>query len=226
MLGDAYSTGLGDNARFFLTKASENKVGFEGTWNSASQIYKDYGAISQHVAASEVMDPWVIKKLQKEGTFRSQKAQAREFSPLAVDVSSLEAGEDDELLRQAQRIRFKPNKWVLDSAHDKTIPETIDKIKALCQRYSGARIIIEGNVDTSRKNEIKRLGQRQYAIMSSAVAELSEKRAKAVRAALLKAMPKEDPNRFAAFGNGWDNPIDLLDHQKNRRVDVRVIRLE
>ena len=62
--------------------------------------------------------------------------------------------------------------------------------------------------------------------MSSAVQELSEKRAKSVREALLEKMPKEDPNRFFAFGNGWDNPIDLLDHSKNRRVDVRVIRVE
>ena len=86
--------------------------------------------------------------------------------------------------------------------------------------------MIEGNVDTSKKNQIRRLGQRQYAVMSEAVLELSEKRAGSVREALLEAMPDEDPNRFLSFGNGWDNPIDLLDHAKNRRVDIRVIRIE
>ncbi|RMG13321.1 MAG: hypothetical protein D6731_12370 [Planctomycetota bacterium] len=225
MLGDAYPTGLGDNVRFFLTDVEQNKVNFVGTWNSAVEVYRRYGAISQAVPAGEVLDSSVIAKLQKEGAFKHQKAQAREFQPLAVDLSSVEAGEDD-VLRVPKRIRFKPNKWDLDPKYDEKIPQVLAEIKELCQRYSGARIIIEGNVDTSRKNEIRRLGQRQFAIMSQAVQELSEKRAQAVRKALLKAMPKEDPNRFYAFGNGWDNPIDLLDHSKNRRVDVRVIRVE
>jgi outer membrane protein OmpA-like peptidoglycan-associated protein len=171
------------------------------------------------------MDDSVIKKLTNEGAFRHQKAQERSFKPLTVDLGSVEAGEDD-VLRVPKRIRFKPNKSQLDAKYDDKIPGIIGEIKELCQRYAGARIIIEGNVDTSRKSEIRRLGQRQYAIMSQAVQELSEKRAKAVRAELLKLLPEEDPNRFVAFGNGWDNPIDLLDHTKNRRVDVRVIRLE
>jgi outer membrane protein OmpA-like peptidoglycan-associated protein len=225
MLGDAYATGLGDNARFFLSSVADNKTNFVGTWNSAVDVYKRYGAISQGVTADEVMDASVIQKLQEAGEFRHQGAQEREFSPLSVDIDSIEAGEDD-VLRVPKRIAFKPNKWDLDAKYDETIPTVVAEIKELSQRYAGARIIIEGNVDTSKKNQIRRLGQRQFAIMSQAVQELSEKRAEAVRQALLEDMPEEDKNRFVAFGNGWDNPIDLLDHSKNRRVDVRVIRLE
>ena len=224
MMLDAYPTGLGDNVKFFLDDAYA--ANFKATWDSASKIYSDYGAIKGAVVtADEVMDASVIEQLQSEGSFRDQKPQAREFQPLEVDLSKLEASEDD-ILNVPFRIQFKPNKWDLDGEYDSTIPATMKEIKELCQRYAGARIMIEGNVDTSKKNQIRRLGQRQYAVMSEAVLELSEKRAGSVREALLEAMPDEDPNRFLSFGNGWDNPIDLLDHAKNRRVDIRVIRIE
>lgn len=224
MMMDAYPTGLGDNIRFFTDDSYA--ANFQSTWDSANKIYSDYGAIQGAVVpASEVMDASVIQQLQSEGSFRDQKAQAREFQPLAIDVSKIEAGEDD-ILNVPFRIQFKPNKWDLDAEYDDSIPATMKQIKELCQRYAGARIMIEGNVDTSKKNQIRRLGQRQYAVMGEAVLELSEKRAGSVREALLEAMPDEDPNRFMSFGNGWDNPIDLLDHAKNRRVDIRVIRLE
>ena len=226
MLHDAYATGLADNARFFLESEQSNPANFTGTWNAALEVYTKWGAFDgQTVPASEVMDGSVIKKLQDAGEFRDQKAQSRAFAPLVTDPSKLEASEDD-VLKIPFRMQFKPNQWDLDASYDASIPETLKKIQELSQRYAGARIIIEGNVDTSKKNEIRAMGQRQYAVMAQAVQELSEKRAASVREALLKAFPNEDPNRFVSFGNGWDNPIDLLDQTKNRRVDVRVVRVE
>mgnify|MGYP001221118355 CR=1 FL=1 len=226
MLGDALPTGLGENVRFFLSDVNENKANFVGTWNSAIEVYRAWGAFDlEPVPASEVMDGALVKKILDAGEFAHQKEQERAFAPMAIDPSKLEASADD-VLKIPFRMQFKPNQWDLDPKYDESIPETMKKIQELCQRYAGARIIIEGNVDTSKKNEIRAMGQRQYAIMAQAVQELSEKRAAAVREALLKALPKDDPNRFVSFGNGWDNPIDLLDQTKNRRVDVRVVKVE
>ena len=226
MLHDALPTGLGENVRFFLEDVNANPANFVGTWNSALEVYRDWGAFDMEpVPAGEVMDGSVIKKILDAGEFSAQKAESRKFTPMTVDPGRLEASEDD-VLKIPFRMQFKPNAFDLDAKFDATIPETMKKIQELCQRYAGARIIIEGNVDTSKKNEIRAMGQRQFAIMAQAVQELSEKRAGAVREALIKALPGEDPNRFVSFGNGWDNPIDLLDQSKNRRVDVRVVKVE
>ncbi len=226
MMHDAYPTGMGDNAKFFLTTAEENPVNFVATWNKAVKLYREYGAIEgAPVPAEQVMDASVIQKLQAEGAFREQQAEHQEFAPLQVDRGQLEATLP-EVLRVPLHIQFKPNSWELDRSYDATIDETMAKIKQLSAEFGAARIVIEGNVDTSRKNEFRAMGTRVYAEMSAAVQDLSDKRAKAIREELIKLMPGVDPNKFAAFGNGWENPVDPLDHAKNRRVDVRVLPVE
>lgn len=228
MMHDAYATGMGDNERFFLSSEDENSVGFAGTWNVACKLYKLYGAIDgQPVGADQVMDTAVIRKLKEEGAFADQTAERQEFKPVtAADLQQNIEATLPEILRVPLHITYKPNSWELDEAYDKTIPETLNKIKQLSQEFGAARIVIEGNVDTSRKNEFRSMGARIYAEMTQAVQELSEKRANALREAVLKLMPGTDPNKIVSFGNGWDNPVDPLDHAKNRRVDVRVLPVE
>jgi len=227
MMLDAYPTGLGDNARFFLMSEDQNKANFSGTWRAAVDAYERYGAIQgTPVPASEVMDGSIIKQLQDAGEFAHQEAQNAEFAPPTVDLSRIEASADEEVLRVPLQIHFEPNKWELNETVDPKLPETLSKIQELAQRFRGARIIIEGNVDTSRKNAIRAQGPRVYSAMTEAVQKLSEKRADSVRDRLVDLLPDEDPDRFVSFGNGWDNPVDPLDHSKNRRVDVRVIRVE
>lgn len=228
MLGDAYSTGMGDNERFFLTSAAESSVNFVGTWNEACRLYRMYGAIEgQPVPADQVMDASIIRKLKEEGAFAEQQAEHKTFQPVNVDQlrGQVEATLP-EILRVPLHVQYKPNSWELDKEYDASIPETLQKIKQLSEEFGAARIVIEGNVDTSRKNEFRAMGARIYAEMTQAVQELSEKRAAALRAAVLEAMPGTDPNKIVAFGNGWDNPVDAVDHAKNRRVDVRVLPVE
>ena len=227
MLHDAYPTGLGDNEKFFLTSEEQNSVNFVGTWNKACAAYRAYGAIeTAPVPADQVMDGSVIKKLKEEGAFSEQTSETRTFAPLAIDKANIEATLP-EVLRVPLHVQFKPNEAGLDEAFDPTIPATLARIKQLAEQFGAARIVIEGNTDTSRKNEFKRMGTRVYSEMSTAVQELSEKRANAMRDAVLKLLgPGTDPNKIAAFGNGWENPIDPVDHAKNRRVDVRVLPVE
>lgn len=227
MMHDAYPTGMGDNERFFLD--TQSSVNFVGTWNEACRLYRMYGAIEgQPVPADQVMDASVIRKLKEEGAFADQGAEHQTFQPVNMEQLRAQGVEASlpEILRVPLHVQYKPNSWELDEGYDPTIPETLKKIKQLSEEFGAARIVIEGNVDTSRKNEFRTMGARIYAEMTQAVQELSEKRANALREAVLKAMPGTDPNKIVAFGNGWDAPIDPVDHAKNRRVDVRVLPVE
>jgi NitT/TauT family transport system substrate-binding protein len=226
MLRDAYSTGMGDNELFFLTGA-ERSVNFAATWKKACEVYAAYGAIDgAPVPAEQVMDASVIRRLKEAGEFSDQAAKEEKFEPLTVDKAQLEHSLP-EVLRVPMHVQFRPNEHVLDETYDPTIPKTLQRIKELAEQFGAARIVIEGNTDTSRKAELKRMGPRVFAEMSQAVQELSEKRAQAMREAVMKLMPPgTDPNKIIAFGNGWENPIDPVDHVKNRRADIRVLPVE
>lgn len=228
MLHDAFPTGMGENEKFFLTSREQNAVNFASTWDAATEIYRAYGAIEgAPVSADQVMDARVIRKLKEEGAFSEQQAEQRTFAPMDVNAMRGEVEATlPEILRVPLHVQFKPNSADLDESYDKSIPETLQKIKQLAEEFGAARIVIEGNTDTSRKNEFRSLGARVYAEMSQAVQELSERRANALREAVLRLMPGTDPNKIVAFGNGWDNPVDPVDHAKNRRVDVRILPVE
>ncbi|MEZ6184904.1 MAG: ABC transporter substrate-binding protein [Planctomycetota bacterium] len=222
MLGDAYATGLADNEQFF---DAGNVAGFQATWESAADLYGKYGALSTPVPAAEVMDATVVEKLKAEGAFKHQTAQKIGFEPPKLDLGSVEMTESEEILRVTHRIHFEANAAKLNPEVDASIPDTMKKIESLAKRFSGAMIIIEGNVDTSKRSQFKAMGARVMAKMSERVQQLSQERADAVRQALLEKFPEQE-NRFIAIGNGWDNPIDLVHHENNRRVDVRVVRVE
>lgn len=226
MLKDAYTTGMGDNELFFLSGA-ESSINFAATWKKACDAYVAYGAIEgAPVPADQVLDASVIRKLKEAGEFSDQRPQEAKFEPLTVDKAQLEHSLP-EVLRVPMHVQFKPNEHTLDETYDPTIPETLKRIKELAEQFGAARIVIEGNTDTSRKAELKRMGPRVFAEMSQAVQELSEKRAQAMREAVMKLMPPgTDPNKIIAFGNGWENPIDPVDHVKNRRADIRVLPVE
>ena len=60
------------------------------------------------------------------------------------------------------------------------------------------------------------------------VKELSLNRANSVKEAVVKEF-KLDPNKFNVEGFGWDHPADasdLLNHAKNRRVEVKIYMAE
>jgi NitT/TauT family transport system substrate-binding protein len=79
--------------------------------------------------------------------------------------------------------------------------------------------VIEGHTDGSMKGTVD----------PSAVKELSQNRANAVKQALVKKFPTLQPNQFSASGKGWDRPADPgdpLNHAKNRRVEVKVYPAE
>ena len=129
--------------------------------------------------------------------------------------------ESQPILTKSVMITFAPNSWNLDVKYDSNIPNVVEEAGRLAGKFAAARVVIEGNVDTSRKVEFQREGPRVFQEMSLAVQELSERRAESVKQALA-AKYKFQQNKIAVIGNGWDNPVSLTDHSKNRRVEIKV----
>ncbi len=222
MMKDAHLTGFEENLKFFLDK--DNPTNFERTWAQASYVYKAYGSIGSPVRAEDVKDAGVLFQMKQEGKFAHQKDKyTKQFpsrSPTGLNV------EANPILTKAIMVHFAPNSWTLDPAVEPGLDGKIEEIGRLAGKFGAARIVIEGNVDTSRKLEIQRQGQRIFEIFSKDVTELSEKRAGSVREAVLKKFKDFPANKITSIGNGWDNPISLTDHSQNRRVEIKVFPME
>jgi len=228
MLGDAHSTNFAENREFFLNK--NNPANFERTWETAYYIYKRIGQVAQKTGFDEVMDFSIIQKLGKEPKYANQKDEYTvTFAPKAVSTIKAESGE---ILTKTVVIHFYPNSWdvnkmvekrvgdkVIQERYDPNVDFVIEEIGRLAGQYGAARIVIEGHTDSSMKGMVPFI----------AVQELSQNRANAVKEALLKKFKSLQPNQFSTEGMGWNVPADSNDpnnHQKNRRVEVKVYPIE
>jgi NitT/TauT family transport system substrate-binding protein len=219
MMGDAHLTNFAENKKFFLDK--DNPANFARTWAAASYVYKSYGAIGTPARAEEIADTSYLGAM--EGKFPHHKDDYEpEFKKINISRMKLEA---TPILTKAVMITFPPNNWKLDAKYDPGVGNVLEEVGKLAGKFASARIVIEGNVDTSRKIEFQREGPRVFKEMSLAVQELSEKRADSVKDALI-AKYKFPANKLAVIGNGWDNPASLTEHSKNRRVEIKVYPLE
>ncbi|RJO63929.1 MAG: hypothetical protein C4523_19030, partial [Myxococcales bacterium] len=224
MLGDAHWTNYAENREFFMNQ--NNPANFESIWETAYYLYKRVGKVQGKTPFDQVMDFSVIKKLGGEPKYANQKnAYVVSFAPKSVGEIKAESGE---ILTKTVRIHFYPNshdplfkvrKQSGDELYDPSVPLVLEEIGRMAAQYGASRIVIEGNTDGSMKKEVP----------FSAVKELSQNRARAVKEALLQKYKTLNPNQFSEVGNGWSVPADPNDpdnHAKNRRVDVKVFPLE
>jgi NitT/TauT family transport system substrate-binding protein len=216
--GDAHLTNYRENAKFFLDPF--NPANFEVVWNSASTIYKSLGTISSAVPAAKVKAAAVLSAMADHYKDVRDLSQPT-FKPDALTKMTAEAG-SGQVLTKAVMIAFEPNKSVLDTNYDNTIPATLEEIGKLAGKFGNAYIIIEGNTDASKKGIVP----------PDLVRKLSYDRADAVRRSIMEKY-RFDPNKFKVVGNGWENPLpnstdsSNAEHNKrNRRVEVKVFPLE
>ncbi len=228
MMGDAHSTNYAENREFFLNQ--NNPTNFERTWNMAYYLYKRIGVVSEKVAFDKVMDFSIIKKLESEQKYASQKNEYdMQFAPVAA--SAVQA-ESPEILTKTVVIHFFPNSWDLDrkvtkNVDGKSVDElydpnagfVVEEVGEIAGQYGAARIVIEGHTDSSMRGRVD----------DGAVKELSFNRANSVKEAILKKFNGLQPNQFSASGMGWERPADAgdpLNHAKNRRVEIKVYPAE
>lgn len=229
MLGDAHSTNWAENYQFFLNQ--NNPTNFERVWNQSYYLYRRIGSIRHPpVRFDKVMDFSVIAKLGKEDKYKNQKDTYRvQVTPKTVSEIR---GAEKEILTNTVVIHFAPNSWdlhkkIVRKRDGKEVEELVDpnvdlvleEVAKLAGQFGAARIIIEGHTDSSMRGQVP----------DSLVKELSNKRANAVKEALLQKYKDLDPNRFAVEGMGWDRPADPNDpnnQAKNRRVEIKVFTAE
>jgi len=215
--GDAHLVNYRENANFFLD--AMNPANFEIVWNRASSIYKSLGLIDNPVSPAKVKASQVLARMAEEYKDVADLSQAT-FKPGAL-FKTAEAT-SAEILTKAIIITFEPNAETLNSNYDKSIPALLEEVGKLAGSFGNAYIVIEGNTDASRKGVVP----------ADLVRQLSYNRAAAVKRALLEKY-KFNPDKFKVIGNGWENPLPGLtdasnadDNKKNRRVEIKVFRLE
>jgi ABC-type nitrate/sulfonate/bicarbonate transport system substrate-binding protein/outer membrane protein OmpA-like peptidoglycan-associated protein len=228
MLGDAHSTNYAENKDFFLNQ--NNPANFERLWNTAYYLYRKIGVVGTPVGFDQVMDFSIIKKLETEPKYASQKNEYQiQFAPTtAAQVQ----GESTEILTKTVVIHFYPNSWDLkkmvsktvdgkevQELYDPNVDAVVEEIGKLAGQYGAARVVIEGHTDGSMKGTVP----------PSLVKDLSTNRANAVKEALVRKFTSLQPNQFSTVGAGWDRPFDPSDpanHAKNRRVEIKVYPAE
>jgi ABC-type nitrate/sulfonate/bicarbonate transport system substrate-binding protein len=223
MLGDSHSTNWAENYQFFINQ--NNPTNFARIWNQSYYLYRSIRQIkNQTVPFDQVMDFSIIAKLGAEEKYRSQKD---EYTAQFVPKATAEVRGAEEVLTNTVVIHFYPNSYDLrktitkdidgktvEELYDPKVDYIIEEIGKLAGQFDNARIIIEGHTDSSMKGKIP----------SAMVQELSERRAGAVKEAVVNKF-NFDPNKFNVVGYGWDHPADPSDpynHAKNRRVEVKV----
>jgi len=228
MLGDAHWTNYAENREFFMN--ANNPTNFERTWDNAFFLYRSIGKVKEKVPFDKVMDFSVIQKLGGEEKYsKSVNKYLVQFVPKAVAAIKAES---PEILTKTVVIQFFPNSWDLhhkitrvaggasvEEQYDPKADFVIDEIAKMAGQFGAARIVIEGHTDASMRGVVP----------VSNVKELSQRRANAVKEALLQKYPTIPPNQIATQGMGWDKPADPtqpLDHARNRRVEVKVYPLE
>ncbi len=225
MFADAHSTNWAENYQFFLNQ--NNPTNFEHVWSRAYYLYRRIGSITHRpVPFDQVMDFSIIEKLGKEEKYKSQTDEYRaNLAPRSV--KQIEA-ESDEILANTITVHFYPNSAELhkkitkevngkttEVLYDPNVDLVLKDAGALAAQFGGARIIIEGHTDGSRRGEIP----------GDVVKQLSEQRAESVKAALIERFDLE-PSRINAVGYGWDRPAEEGNHAKNRRVEIKVYAAE
>ena len=226
MLGDAHSTNHAENREFFLNQ--NNPTNFERTWNTAYYLYKRIGVAGEKVDFDQVMDFSLIAKLGKEPKYANQKDEyAVNFVP--ATASSIK-GESEEILTKTIVIHFYPNshdvmKKVSKTVNGKTVDElydpnvsfVIEEVAKLAGQFGAARIIVEGHTDSSMKGQVP----------DGRAGAFVQPRQRGEGVAVRKFLTLQ-PNQPTASGMGWERLGlgDPANHAKNRRVEIKVYRLE
>lgn len=228
MLGDAHWTNYAENREFFLN--ANNPTNFESTWDNAYFLYRSIQKVKQKETFDKVVDFSVIQKLGGEPKYaQSVNKYKVQFVPKTVATIKAEA---TEILTKTVVIQFFPNSWDVyhkvtknlggknvEELYDPRVEAVIKEIGKVAGQFGAARIVIEGHTDSSMKGMVP----------GSSVKDLSQKRASAVKQALLQMFTAIPANQVSTEGLGWDRPADPanpLDHTRNRRVEVKVYPLE
>jgi ABC-type nitrate/sulfonate/bicarbonate transport system substrate-binding protein/outer membrane protein OmpA-like peptidoglycan-associated protein len=197
----------------------------------AQEYYKNLGALPSDASyeAEAVINTSFLDKAGATKAFDQQPNRVlNSFNKQsAFDITDLEnqrvvLANNVELFFDAQKIDFD----LKDSR-----PE-IQKNKALLDNIAeqmsvlGTTVVkLIGHLDTTKVEEFKAQGQQAYIEASAQAKLISKKRAEFIKKVLIENY-QIDKERLVTEGKGWDQPIDIADPTRNRRVEVRFLSFE
>jgi outer membrane protein OmpA-like peptidoglycan-associated protein len=228
MLGDVHIANFPETQMFFDPK---NSIGAKKIFRLSQEYSKDLGVLPQGTNndPADVLATSFADQIQKAGLFAAQKnTVANSFNtPTPLSFSDLE--NKNVVLTDNVQLFFDPNQDTFDINSGRQDfrqnMEMLDKVFEQSRFLSTTAIELIGNADPSMKEQARAKGPDALAQAAADIQELSENRANFVRKILIEHY-KLPENRIISKGVGWDNPIDLKDYAKDRRVDVKFVSLK
>ncbi len=228
MLGDVHLANFPENLMFFDL---ENSISAYKIFFLSQEYYKNLGTISGSAdySAEAVINKKPLEFLKSKGLFANQTNIIKNsFNKQgSFDIADLESSrivltEDIQIHFDSQQISFDLNKSAEEILTNKKL---LSKVAEQMNILGTTVVKLIGHLDTSKTEEFKAKGM-QYYIEASAQAKLiSKKRAEFVKDVLVKYY-KCDPDRILTEGKGWDLPVDPVNQDKNRRVEVKFFSFE
>jgi outer membrane protein OmpA-like peptidoglycan-associated protein len=228
MLADVHIANYPESAMFFDPK---NSIGSEKIFNLAQEYYKEIGVLPQTADydPSEVESTPVLAAAGKAGSFSGQKNSVQNSFNTNADLSFDSLESRTVVLTDNVALYFDPNEDTFDIDSDqqeiRDNMERLDKVAEQTKFLSTTAIELVGNADPSMKQSFKDKGPQAYVEAAANLKQLSEERAAFIKKLLIEhyGLPA---NRVISKGVGWDNPIDLTDFSKDRRVDVMFVSMK
>jgi len=217
-LSKVHLSNLPENLAFFGGEI-DMAGSFGGIFQSSVLAY-GREIVREVVPPERFVDTAALLALQKAGKFAEQEVA---IAPIRGARSG--SIEDDPLLSKDIRFLFLPNSSELD-VKDKANLDNLVAMHRLLQVSPGSTLLLRGHVDNARKEEFRKQGGEAFVReMSLKAIDLSTQRARAVESKLVE-IEKVDDKRVETVGIGWEEPVDGVNPEKNRRVEVQWFTLE
>jgi outer membrane protein OmpA-like peptidoglycan-associated protein len=198
MLSGLKLTPFADNAQ--IMGLTGGKAHFETLFDTAFRIWRKKGVVTRPVDAHDNFDARFVQATADK--YKSQQVVEQKMTARKVNAK------DTPIINKTLSINFTPGS-------DEIMPGsffTLDSLGETMTSFGNTYLRIEGNTDATGAHAVN--------------VELSNKRAEAVRAYLVKAF-QLPPERFQTLGHGPDNPVASnkteAGRQLNRRTDIKVI---
>ena len=101
----------------------------------------------------------------------------------------------------------------------------LNKVSEQTKFLATTIVKLVGHLDTTKVADFKAQGNQAYIEAGAQAKLISKKRAEFIKKVLVEEY-SIDPQRIVTEGKGWDNPVDVNEPSKNRRVEVKFISLE
>jgi len=228
MLGDVHIANFPENKMFFDI---DNPISAYKIFFLAQEYYKNLGSLGENANydPDSVIRTAFFQDFEKEGKFASQANtvknsfnQAQSAGAQDLENSRVVLQEDIQIYFEAQKIDFDINK---DTPEMKSNRRELTKISEQMQVLGTTVLKLIGHLDTSKVEEYKAKGNKDFLEASSQARLISKKRAEFIKKILVEVY-KCDESRIQTAGMGWEEPVDAEDQSKNRRVEIRFMSFE